>query len=144
MECIILIGIPASGKTTFYNDKFSDTHLRINLDTLGRRSREKAIFETAIKNKIKICIDNTNVTIKNRKKYIPLLKENNYKIIAIYFLPNLEQAIKWNKQRKRTIPECAIKKYNIDIVAPSKNEGFDEIFIVQPSNNKPIKIGVFK
>ena len=141
MECIILIGIPASGKTLFYNDKLSDTHLRINLDTLGRRSREMSIFETAVKTKTKICIDNTNLTIKNRQKYIPLLKKMNYKIIAYYFIPDLKQAIKWNKQRKRTIPDSAIKKYLHEIVAPSKNEGFDEIFITaQPSNNRPIRV----
>jgi predicted kinase len=34
MEAIILIGIQASGKSTFFQQQFFATHVRINLDSL--------------------------------------------------------------------------------------------------------------
>ncbi len=54
MELLLFIGGQASGKSTFYHQRFRDTHLRINLDMLRTRHREaillKAQFvrETAI------------------------------------------------------------------------------------------------
>jgi len=39
MEAVILIGIQGSGKSTFYRDRFFNTHVRINLNILKRRSR---------------------------------------------------------------------------------------------------------
>lgn len=37
VEGIIFVGIQPSGKSTFYHDRFSNTHLRINLDMLKTR-----------------------------------------------------------------------------------------------------------
>jgi predicted kinase len=34
MEAVIFVGIQGSGKSTFYNERFVDTHIRINLDML--------------------------------------------------------------------------------------------------------------
>jgi hypothetical protein len=34
MHAILLIGLQASGKSTFFRERFSDTHVRINLDML--------------------------------------------------------------------------------------------------------------
>jgi predicted kinase len=45
MEIVILMGIPASGKSTFYQQRFSTTHLRINLDMLRTRRRECSLFD---------------------------------------------------------------------------------------------------
>ena len=42
MEAVILIGIQGAGKSTFYKDRFFNTHVRINLDMLKTRHREKS------------------------------------------------------------------------------------------------------
>ena len=128
MECIILIGIPGAGKSTYYKDKFDDTHLRINLDMLGRRSRESAIFKAAVKTNTKIVIDNTNTTIKDRMKYIPLLKKHKYKIIACYFQTDLEKTIEANNKRDRVVPEKVIRTYYKNLIIPELCEGFDEVY----------------
>ena len=39
MQAVIFIGIQGSGKTTFYRDRFFNTHFRINLDMLKTRHR---------------------------------------------------------------------------------------------------------
>jgi len=41
MELIIFIGIQATGKSEFYKRRFYNTHIRINLDMLKTRNKEK-------------------------------------------------------------------------------------------------------
>ena len=41
MQLILFTGVQASGKSTFYQQYFYHTHLRINLDMLKTRHREK-------------------------------------------------------------------------------------------------------
>ena len=41
-------GIPASGKSTFCLQRFFKTHLRINLDMLKTRQRERVLIEACI------------------------------------------------------------------------------------------------
>ena len=131
MECIILIGIPGAGKSTYYKDKFDDTHLRINIDMLVRISRESDIFKAAVKTNTKIVIDNTNTTIKDRMKYIPLLKKNKYKIIAYYFQTDLEKTIEANNKRDRVVPEKVIRTYYKNLIIPELCEGFDEVYRIE-------------
>ncbi|MEN3294973.1 MAG: hypothetical protein V7642_4226, partial [Burkholderiales bacterium] len=40
MEMLLFIGIQASGKSTFYKERFFDTHVRISMDLLRTRNRE--------------------------------------------------------------------------------------------------------
>jgi len=37
MEAVIFVGLQAAGKSTFYRERFFDTHVRINLDMLRTR-----------------------------------------------------------------------------------------------------------
>jgi predicted kinase len=39
MQLVILIGIQGSGKSSFFKERFVDTHIRINLDMLKTRRR---------------------------------------------------------------------------------------------------------
>ena len=48
MEAVIFIGIQATGKSSFYRERFSDTHVRINLDMLKTRAREKVLLEACL------------------------------------------------------------------------------------------------
>lgn len=70
MQLILFIGIQSAGKSTFYQQYFYHTHLRINLDMLKTRHREKIIFEACLASKTKCVIDNTNVSIEDRARYI--------------------------------------------------------------------------
>ena len=132
MECIIFSGIQASGKSTYYKKHFADTHLRINLDMLNRRSREKIIFEAAVLAKAKIVIDNTNTTFDIRAKFIPLLKKYNYKIIGYQFNSYLQDCLERNKHRTgdAKIPEEGIKRFSERLQLLSYSEGFDELYYI--------------
>jgi len=45
MQLLIFSGVQASGKSSFYLLNLHHSHLRINLDMLKARHREKLIFE---------------------------------------------------------------------------------------------------
>ncbi len=85
MEIILFMGIQASGKSTFYQEYFSNTHIRINLDMLKTRHREKILLNACLEAKQRFVVDNTNPTVADRKKYITLAKASGFKIIGYYF-----------------------------------------------------------
>ena len=65
MTAIILIGIPASGKSTFCKERLFDTHLRLNLDMLKTRHREKLLLQACIAAQQPFVVDNTNARQPN-------------------------------------------------------------------------------
>jgi predicted kinase len=137
MEAIIFIGIQASGKSTFYLEKFSKTHLRINLDMLKTRNREKIILDACLNAKQPIVIDNTNPTKKIRTKYIEKFKEDNFKVIGYYFKSSINECIIRNNLRsgKEKIPEVGIRGTFNKLELPEFSEDFDELYYVSIEND---------
>ena len=133
MQLIIFTGIQASGKSTFYQQYFSSTHLRINLDMLKTRHRENIIFEAGLASKTKMVIDNTNPDDESRARYIQRAKDAGFEVIAYYFKTDLNSTLERNKQRqgKAYIPEIGVRATYKKIQVPHLNEGFSEIFQVQ-------------
>lgn len=131
-ELVLMIGIQASGKTTFAKSHFVQTRVYISLDVLKTRFQENLKLKQAISDSKNIVVDNTNVTKKEREKYISLAKKNNYKVIGYYFVPNVKLSLIRNRNPDRiSVPQVAIfdrlKKFEI----PTLDEGFDEIFQVE-------------
>jgi predicted kinase len=132
MEAVIFVGIQGAGKSTFYKERFFDSHTRINLDMLRTRHREKLILEACLEAKQKFVVDNTNMTRAEREKYIRRAKEFKFKIVGYYFQSNIEKAIERNNQRdgKAKIPEKGLRAASKRLQIPSFEEGFSEIFRV--------------
>ena len=61
MTAVILIGIQASGKTTFYRERYFDTHVRLSLDMLKTRRREELLLEACITARQAFVVDNTRI-----------------------------------------------------------------------------------
>jgi predicted kinase len=133
MEIILLIGIPASGKSTFYKETFYDTHMRINLDMLGSRSKETVFIEACLQTKQSFVVDNINTTLKAREKYIYIAKQLSIPLVGYYFETSLNEALKRNEGRmgKSKIPPVAIAAANKWLVLPSYSEGFDKLYRVK-------------
>jgi predicted kinase len=133
MQAIIFIGIQGAGKSTFYREYFLDTHIRINLDMLKTRHREKLIFQACLDAKQRFVIDNTNPTVEDRKKYIIPAKSQGFQILAYYFNSNLADCKQRNSQRsgKKVIPLVGILSTYKKLVLPSYTEGFDAIYSVK-------------
>lgn len=133
MEAVIFIGIQATGKSTFYKEKFFKTHIRINLDMLKTRNREDIFLDACIKAKQPFVVDNTNPSIEDRKKYIDIAKSAKFKVIGYYFQSSIVEAIKKNERRegKEYIPLAGIKSTYAKLQLPSLDEGFDELYYVK-------------
>lgn len=146
MEAIIFVGIQGSGKSTFFNQKFFDSHIRINLDMLRTKHREKLIFEACLEAKQKFVFDKTNLTREEREKYIVQAKSYGFKIVGYYFQANLEKAIERNNQRegKAKVPEKALLGSFKRLQIPHFEEGFDELFYVSINNENQFVVEVWK
>src|SRR5215217_8106715 len=109
MEAVIFVGIQGAGKSTFYKQRFVDTHIRLNLDMLRTRFRENLLFEACLEAKQKFVVDNTNLSRTERERYIVRTKIYGFKIVGYYFQTNLAKAIERNNRRegKAKIPEKA-------------------------------------
>ena len=80
----ILIGIQASGKTTFCQEYFNNIDT-ISLDVIKTRKKEDKVIAEIINTNKNFVIDNTNTTKYEREKYINIAKDNGYKTVGIYF-----------------------------------------------------------
>ena len=146
MQAIIFIGIQGAGKSTFYRENFLDTHIRINLDMLKTRHREKFIFQACLEAKQKLVIDNTNPTVEDRKKYIIPAREKGFQILGYYFDSELEDCKKRNNQRqgKKVIPLVGILSTYKKLILPNYDEGFDAIYSVKTYPNYSFKVEEWK
>lgn len=138
MEAIIFCGIQATGKSSFYKEKFFKSHIRISLDLLNTRNKEQKFINACIAAQQRYVIDNTNVTKELRVKYISEAKASKYKVIGYYFQSKVSDAIERNKHRagKERIPDIAIKGTYNKLEVPSIDEGFDELYFVEIDNNE--------
>ena len=132
MEAVILIGAQGSGKSSFYRERFSETHVRINLDMLRTRHREKLIFEACIAAKQPFVVDNTNPTAADRARYIEPARAAGFRVIAYYFATTLREALRRNNLRKgkQQIPAAGVAAAFRKLERPTLEEGFDEIHTV--------------
>ena len=138
MSAVIFIGIQASGKSTFYKEKFFNTHIRISNDLLKTRNRENLLFDYCKNTGMSFVIDNTNATKEIRKRYITISKNMNIPITGYYFQTNLERSLEWNNKRagKENIPRAGVLGTYNRLEIPSIDEGFTDLFYVDIADNK--------
>ncbi|GAA6169539.1 ATP-binding protein [Sessilibacter corallicola] len=132
MNGIIFIGLQASGKSSFYQQQFSTTHIRLNMDMLKTRHRENILFQACLNSKQPVVIDNTNPTVAQREAYIEGFKEHKFNITGYYFEANLSKCLERNaaRQGKDKIPEIGIKGVYKKLELPTYGEGFDCLYYV--------------
>lgn len=137
MEAVIFIGIQASGKSTFYRERFADTHVRINLDMLRTRHREKRLVETCLETGQSFVVDNTNPARDDRARYVPKAREAGFRVVGYYFQSRVADAIARNGARPeaRRLPEKGIRGAHARLRLPSLDEGFDELYYVKFDGN---------
>ena len=99
MEAVLFCGIQASGKTTFYVERFLKTHLRISLDLLHTRNKETKLLHFCLSLQQRFVVDNTNPTRKERLKYIEAAKAYKIRVIGYCFHSETSEAIGRNSQR---------------------------------------------
>ena len=146
---VILVGLPAAGKSTIVEDYIKQGYLCLNRDTIGGTLRTiDAELNIAISRGYeKIILDNTYITAESRANVIAIGRVNNYKITCIHLDTSFEDAqynavsrmIKRHGKLFKTaqdykdckdpnmFPPAALYAARKNFVKPTKAEGFDEI-----------------
>src|SRR5437016_13727787 len=103
LECIILIGLPGSGKTTFYRDRFRSTHIHISKDlwpnATGRATRQQKVLEETLSSGKSVIVDNTNPSIAERGVIIRTARECGARVIGYFFDVSTRAAVARNANR---------------------------------------------
>ncbi len=133
MEAVILVGIQGAGKSTFYKERFSGTHARINLDELKTRERELEFFAECLREKRSFVVDNTNMKVADRARYIAAARAAGYRVVGYFLEASLKDAIRRNGLRagKAKVPVPAIAGALKRLEPMRMEEGFDQIYVVK-------------
>jgi predicted kinase len=132
MEAVILIGIQASGKTSFYKERFFETHVRLNLDMLKTRHRQRLLVEACVAAKQPFVVDNTNVRREERAGYITRARDGGFYVLGFFFEPQVERALAWNQRcrGKAMVPVPGLLGTLKRLERPQLGEGFDRLYWV--------------
>ena len=133
MEAVILVGLQGAGKSTYCRERFFDTHVRVNLDMLRTRHRERRLVEVCVETRQPFVVDNTNSTRAEREAYVRPAKAAGYRLVGYYFQSRVEDCRRRNEQRPadRQVPLRGLLGTAGRMELPSLDEGFDELFYVR-------------
>lgn len=128
---IILMGLPAAGKSTFYARELAPRGLaHINLDTLHTRNKELQHIQDYLKAGVSFAVDNTNTLPEERARYIKLATDAGYRIEGYFLRSRVQECIRNNEERDKKVPIAAIAAMSARLILPSKKEGFDALYFV--------------
>ncbi len=145
MQAVIFTGIQGSGKSTFYRERFFDSHTRISLDVLKTRNRERILLDACIRAQQPFVIDNTNVLAAERAVYIAAARAANFRVIGYFFRTDLRAAIVRNARRpgKQAIPVPGLIGTLKRLQPPTTAEGYDELYTVTIASDNTFQIAPY-
>lgn len=136
-ECVILVGLPGAGKSTFARARFAG-HVYISKDALppgarDKQARQDAALRAALTAGRSAVVDNTNVTPADRAAIIAIAREYGARITGYFFDVSTRDAVARNEQRqgRAKVPKVAIFTSAKRLVPPALAEGFDELHTVR-------------
>jgi predicted kinase len=133
VELILFCGLQACGKSTFYQRRFADTHLRVSMDMLRTRHREQILLSACLAAKQPLVVDNTNPTQEERSRYITAAKASGFRVVGFYFESKIEDCKRRNSDRptKHVVPLRGLLGTYKRLVLPAWTEGFDQLWYVR-------------
>jgi predicted kinase len=136
MELVLFIGIPGSGKSSFYRERFAATHVRINRDMLKTKHRELSLFQWCLEHEQSCVIDNTNSTREVRAAWLDLAQERSLKISGYFFQSRIQDCLERNRQRRGAarIPDAGVRDHHARLELPTLDEGFTDLHFVAMSD----------
>jgi len=136
-ELVILIGLPASGKSTFYRRRFAATHVHVSRDALGRgrdpKARQRALVSEALRRGASVVVDNTNAGVADRAELIALGRALGARVVGYAFESDPRAAVARNRAREGAarVPDVAIYVTARRLAPPRYAEGFDALYRVR-------------
>ena len=133
MDAVIFVGLQGAGKSTFYKERFFATHVRVNLDMLKTRHREKRLVQACIETGQPFVVDNTNPTRAEREVYLRAAKDAGFRVTGYYFQSRVADCTRRNDRRppEQQVPLKGILGTAGRMELPSRGEGFADLFYVR-------------
>jgi predicted kinase len=136
-ELVIFVGLQASGKSTFFRERFAADHEHVSKDLFrnnrNRNKRQKELIKAALGAGRSVVVDNTNPTVEDRRPLVGLGHGFGARIVGYYFESAVRECLARNARRegKERVPDVAIYATAKNLVPPAREEGFDELLYVQ-------------
>lgn len=126
----VLMGIPASGKSTFCRRVLGEEVSVVSLDALGTRAREQAAFDEALAQKRPVVVDDTNIEKTQRARWLAPAKAAGYRTVGVFFRSVLAECLARNEEREgdAKVKKLAVLGMSARLELPSPDEGFDWLF----------------
>jgi predicted kinase len=140
-ELVIFTGLQASGKSTFFRERFAATHDLVSKDLFRNNRnpnrRQQELIGAAVSAGRPVVVNNTNPTPEDRRVLIELGREHGARIAGYYFESTPRESVERNRLRagKEKVPDVAIYATAKRLVPPPYQEGFDELFRVRPTGS---------
>jgi predicted kinase len=147
-EVAILVGLPGSGKSTFFRERLAATHDHVSKDLMPnarrRGERQLRLVNEALAQGRSVAVDNTNPARADRAPLIAAARAHGARVIAYLLLTPAREALARNSTRegRARVPPVAIHSIARRMEIPTVDEGFDAVyqvaaeggtFIVQPA-----------
>jgi predicted kinase len=138
MQLVLFCGIQATGKSTFYQQRFFHTHVRLSLDLLRTRHREQRLLQVCLETQMRCVVDNTNPIRAERASYITPARAAGFEVVGYFFQSIAAEALVRNLLRptERQVPDKGIRATRNRLEIPSRAEGFDKLYFVRTLGNQ--------
>lgn len=127
-EIIIMVGYPASGKTTISNTVFETAgYVIMHGDELKTSIK---MIKTAVKpitDGKSVVFDATNATKEKRSEYIEFAKKHNVPVRCVYVSTSMEESLQRNNNREKPVPRIVYNIYNKKFQMPTVEEGCEVV-----------------